>query len=90
METTFDALLKKLHQGRGASLQDTDNKVISIDEKRRFVVPEGYNLELAYEGDVNSQIVTFCLPKIYEGHDLVSCDVKGIKWKNKSSGNEDW
>lgn len=87
---TFDEMLASLHQGKGASLQDTDNKVISIDEKRRFVVPEGYNLELAYEGDVNSQIVTFCLPKVYEGHDLVSCDIKGIKWKNKSSGNEDW
>lgn len=47
-------------------------------------------MDLAYEGDVNSQIVSFRLPKKYEGHNLVDCGTKIINWKNLISGNEDW
>lgn len=86
----FDNLIKSLHNGTGEALKDAETRVISINEKRQFIVPEGYNLDLAYEGDVNSQIVSFRLPKKYEGHNLVDCGTKIINWKNLVSGNEDW
>ena len=87
---SFDNLIKSLHDGTGEALKDAETRVISINEKRQFIVPEGYNLDLAYEGDVNSQIVSFRLPKKYEGHNLVDCGTKIINWKNLISGNEDW
>ena len=86
---TFDDILKELHNKEGVIMNDTD-KLIEINSKRQFVVPSDYNLVIAYAGDVNSQIVTFKLPRFHEGHDLSKCGIKGIKWKNISSNNEDW
>lgn len=87
--STFDELLNSLHGNVGVKMNDADN-LIEINSKRQFVVPSDYNLVIAYAGDVNSQIVTFKLPRFHEGHDLSKCSVKGIKWKNLSSNNEDW
>ena len=86
---TFDDVLRELHNKEGVIMNDTDN-LIEINSKRQFVVPSDYNLIIAYAGDVNSQIVTFKLPRSHEGHDLSKCGIKGIKWKNLSSNNEDW
>ena len=86
---TFDDLIKELHNKEGVIMNDTDN-LIEINSKRQFVIPSDYNLVIAYAGDVNSQIVTFKLPRFHEGHDLSKCGIKGIKWKNLSSNNEDW
>lgn len=86
---TFDDVLRELHNKEGVIMNDTDN-LIEINSKRQFVVPSDYDLVIAYAGDVNSQIVTFKLPRFHEGHDLSKCGIKGIKWKNLSSNNEDW
>lgn len=84
--TSFDDMIEALHEGNAIS--DDEQQAIEIDEKRQFIVPSGYNTVLAYEGDVNSQIVIFKLPKQCEGHDLTACGVKEIKWKNLASGIE--
>lgn len=85
----FDALLQSLHQGMGAKLEDAELPgMIMVNSKREFVVPEGYNTAIAYEGDVNSQIITFDCPLYHEGHDLSKCDYKKIRWSNMASGIE--
>jgi hypothetical protein len=43
---------------------------------------------LGYAGDVNSQLVTFTLPKKHENHDLSTCVNRKLSWKNLSSGAE--
>ena len=95
MGTTFDDLLKKLHQNEGASLSDTNKngkpeQIIIVNDKRQFIIPEDYNTVLAYEGDVNSQIVTFQLPLFHESHNLSKCSHKVIRWKSLSTNIEDW
>jgi hypothetical protein len=91
MGTTFDELLASLHGGSGADLSDVEgNQAITIDAKRQFIIPEGYNLVLAYEGDINSQIVTFKIPTTHEGHNLSVCGLKTLRWRNTSSNVEDW
>jgi hypothetical protein len=84
---TFEDMLAKLHGDGSAFLNDT-NDFIKVDLQRKFIVPEGYDTVLAYEGDINSQIVSFELPLNYEGHNLSSCKYKKIRWKNLASGTE--
>lgn len=83
---SFDELLANLHQG--SALIDEEQKFISINDKREFVIPKGYNTIIAYEGDVNSQIITFELPIKHEGHNLSNCSIKKLYWKNLSSNIE--
>lgn len=81
----FDEMLKALHSG--ADLVDEEQAIV-IDRTRQFILPENFNAVIAYEGDVNSQIITFHCPKIWERHDLSSCIYKTLYWKNKNSGLE--
>lgn len=88
--TDFDGLIKSLHNNTSEALQDAEaNEPIVINSLRQFEVPKGYNLTIAYEGDVNSQIITFKIPRIHEGHDLSECGLKTIRWKNHTSNIED-
>ena len=69
MMDSFDDLIESLH-GEGheteTSLHDS-NGIIEVDEETRdFKIPDNYNMVLAYSGDVNSQIVTFQIPSLYE------------------------
>ena len=91
MGTTFDDLLKKLHptSEQEAQLVDTED-IIEINDKRQFIVPNTFNLTIAYEGDVNSQEVTFKLPRFHDSHDLASCNNKTLRWRNVSGEIEDW
>lgn len=86
----FDEMLKQLHPDKGATLTDAEaNEPIVINSLRQFEVPKGYNLTIAYEGDVNSQKITFKLPRTHEGHDLADCSLKVIRWKNTNIKTED-
>ena len=89
MSTNFDSLLNNLHStARNGALTDSDN-IIEIDPAtRQFKIPDGFNTIIAYEGDVNSQIITFLLPESHEGHILKECDYKQLRWKNQASGLE--
>ncbi len=94
MGTTFDELLASLHPNsegvpQGATLVESDSP-IKINTKRQFEVPEDYNLVLAYEGDVNSQKVTFKLPVFHENHNLSLCSLKTLRWRNTASNVEEW
>lgn len=83
----FDEILSNLHQS--AELTDTQAaQPIVITSRRVFEIPPDYDLVLGYAGDVNSQLVTFQIPKTHEGHDLAKCHFKKIKWANLTSGTE--
>ena len=83
---SFDELLSGIHD----SVMDTpttQSNIIAIDNKRQFT-PVDFDTVIAYEGDINSQIITFQLPKMHEGHELSGCTDKILKWKNLASGVE--
>lgn len=83
--TDFDNLLSEIHDN--AKLSDSDNHV-TITANRRFEFPPDFEKVIAYEGDVNSQIITFKCPQIADGHDLSQCKNKRLRWVNMASGNE--
>ena len=87
MAKTFEEMLAELHSDGLASLNES-NDFIEVDLQRKFIVQENYDTVLAYEGDINSQIVSFKLPLKHEDHDLSSCNYKKIRWKNLASGTE--
>jgi hypothetical protein len=89
---SFDKMIESLHNNTG-KLEDegllVDPKgVITINDKRQFIPSANFNPIIGYEGDVNSQIITFDLPATIEGHDLTQCDNKIIKWSNLQNGLE--
>lgn len=86
---SFDDLLKDLHVGATVTdnVQD-DTNLIVIDEKRQFIPGENFDTVIAYEGDVNSQVITFKCILVYDEHHLDECQYKELRWKNKASGNE--
>lgn len=86
---SFDEMLDSLHSGLNDTGLLTDPKeVIVINEKRQFILPSNFNSTIGYEGDVNSQIITFDLPSTIEGHELSECSHKIIKWSNLQNGLE--
>lgn len=87
------ASLQKKNSFSNASREDSDSldelgNVIVINKQRQFEIPTGFNTTIAYEGDVNSQIVTFSCPLYAEGYNLLQCKNKKIRWCNLSSGIE--
>ena len=86
MARNFDDIITSLHGSPVlADNKEDDNNVIVINEKRQFVPGSNFNTVIAYEGDVNSQIITFKLLKVHDNHDLSECGHKEIKWKNIAS-----
>lgn len=84
MATNFDEILNNLHDN--INFSDTEiNAPIIVTQKREFQIPQNYNTVIAYEGDVNSQIITFRIPLLHEGHDLSKCHFQKLKWKNKKN-----
>ena len=84
---SFEEILAKLHDD-ARLVDDAVDTPITVTNQRQFEVPNGYDLVLGYAGDVNSQIVTFKLPRKHESHDLYACAYKKLKWKNLASGAE--
>ena len=87
----FDSLLESLHGGesRLKDNRDGDKNIIIVDDRRKFQPSSDFNTTIAYQGDINSQIITFKLPRFHDEHDLSGCEFKEIKWKNLSNNQED-
>lgn len=88
----FDVLLGKLHNGEDVGIGDPINEAasepkeyISINEKREFDLSNFPNTVIAYEGDVNSQIISFKIPKFHENHEIAKCQNKEVRWHNTTS-----
>lgn len=86
--TTFDELLSDLHNNSSIIDEISDNNVIEINSKRQFIIPSNFDTTIAYEGDINSQVVTFKCINTHDGHELSKCNGKKIIWKNLSSNIE--
>lgn len=87
---SFDEMINSLHQGNSVvddGLSEPKG-IITINDKRQFMPSTNFNPVIGYEGDVNSQIITFDLPATIEGHDLTKCGNKIIKWSNLQNGLE--
>lgn len=84
----FDNLLKGLHSEYGAIKDDEIINAIVVAADRKLEIPKGFNTVIAYEGDINSQIITFDCPATHEGHDLTGCSHKRVRWTNLASGIE--
>lgn len=81
----YTELLNSFYSGishKGNALEETDEAII-IDDKRNFIIPENFNTTIGYEGDINSQIVTFKIPLQHEGHNLTACNAK-LRWYHKA------
>lgn len=85
---SFDELLSSLHEN--GQLQDNTNEenFIVINQKRQFIPGSEFDAVIAYEGDINSQVITFKCELIQDGHRLDNCNRKELRWKNTSSGME--
>ena len=87
---SFTDLMNSLH---GDSIKDEvvdqpNVNYILVDTNRQFKPQSGFNSTIAYEGDINTQIITFELPATFDGHSLQNCQSKRILWKNLASGAE--
>jgi hypothetical protein len=88
---SFDKLLENLHGGDATGTvydSPNDDGYIIIDEDRQLKPTENFDRVVAYEGDINSAIVTFVVKAQPEGHHLDQCDNAILKWKNLSSNLE--
>lgn len=86
--TTFDELLGELHTNSTITEEFNKSNMIKINTKRQFIVPSSFDTIIAYEGDINSQVVSFECINMYDGHELAKCQFHDLKWKNLSSGVE--
>ena len=87
--TNFDEMISKLHsQVSDDGLRTEPKGIITIDNKRQFILPSDFNSTIGYAGDVNSQIITFDFPAVVEGHELSGCNKKIIKWSNLQAETE--
>jgi hypothetical protein len=50
------------------------------------MLPVDFNSTIAYVGDINSQMVRFICPEMYDGHSLKNCSNHEIRWYNTGSG----
>jgi hypothetical protein len=89
--TNFNNLISSLHSSLSDQTILNDNKntnVLIVDANRQITAGEGFNTTIAYEGDINSQLITIqCVAK-HDNHDLSGCTSHQLKWKNLSSGAE--
>lgn len=86
----FDEMLAALHgDNEGGILSDVVGAdkapKITVTAARVFEFDEGFDKVIAYEGDVNSQIITFVLPESHDGHSLNECGNKKVRWINQTS-----
>lgn len=82
----FQDLIDSLHSGVSDVIEEEKN-IIEINEKRQFI-PKDFDTVIAYEGDINSQIITFKSIRYSDNHDLSACQKHEIRWKNLVSGVE--
>lgn len=83
---SFEDLMNEIHS-QLSDTTDYSTNILEVNEKRIFN-PIEMDTIIAYEGDINSQIITIKCPKTQDNHDLSGCAFKELKWKNLSSGVE--
>lgn len=69
------------------SIYDTDKHFV-IDPITRSITTESQKFAL-YQGDHNSERITFEIPRYIEGHDMIECNKTRIHYTNTSSNKVD-
>ena len=69
-----------------ASVVDPDRH-FEIDANSRLITAYFGNTEILMQGDHDSEVFRFRMPKIIEGHDMTECDRVEIHFTNTSSDN---
>ena len=85
---TFEELIQNIHNGSGnvPLISDAEGKKLTIDGYKRTITAEyGFNTQVGITNDYNTNEITFKCPKTVDGHDLVDCKTKVVKWHNISS-----
>lgn len=88
MATNFSKLIGDLHDNAILTDSVSDDTILIVDNKRQITAGRGFDTVVAYEGDINSQIVTIKINRTYDAHDLSKCEYKELRWKNLGSGVE--
>ena len=89
MPTDFSKLISSLHDSTGTLADNfNDDTILVVDNKRQITAGKDFDTVIAYEGDINSQIVTIKINRTYDAHDLSLCTYKELRWKNLGSGVE--
>ena len=89
MPTDFSKLISSLHDSTGTLADNfNDDTILVVDNKRQITAGKDFDTVIAYEGDINSQIITIKISRTYDTHDLSQCDYKELRWKNLGSGIE--
>lgn len=94
MSSNYLNLINSLHNGSDpvqyydGDIERDTTQFITVNKRREFDIPAGFNTTIAYEGDMNTQVITFVLPETHEGHLLSDCQIKEIRWKHLSSNIE--
>jgi hypothetical protein len=94
MASSFSDIISKLHSTVAESANNLDengkvkNALIINSSKRQISATEDFDTIIAYEGDINSQIITIQCPRYHDEHDLSACGHKELKWKNVEGGTE--
>jgi hypothetical protein len=89
MASSFSDIIGKLHSSLSDQTILNDNKntnVLIVDANRQITAGEGFNTTIAYEGDINSQLITIQCVAAHDNHDLSGCTYHQLKWKNLNSG----
>lgn len=88
MATDFSKLIGDLHDNAVLTDSVSDDTILIVDNKRQITAGKSFDTVVAYEGDINSQIVTIKINRTYDAHDLSMCTYKELRWKNLGSGVE--
>jgi hypothetical protein len=86
--TNFGDLISKLHSSATLIDNVSDDTILVVNNKRQITAGKDFDTVIAYEGDINSQIITIKINRTYDAHDLSLCVYKELRWKNLGSGVE--
>lgn len=70
-------------------LIDAEPPIIINTATRNLEVQNGFNTQIAVEGDLSANEVTFECDRYIEGYDVYNADSAYVIWKNNTAGTED-
>lgn len=70
-------------------LIDSESPIIIDTLTRNLIIQSNFNKQIAVEGDLSANEITFVCDRYIEGYDVFSADSAYIIWNNKAAGTED-
>ena len=66
----FSTLIGSLHDSAKLTDSVSDDTILVVNNKRQITAGKDFDTVIAYEGDINSQIITIKINRTYDAHDL--------------------